>query len=215
MNAMSVKSNAESLREARERLREAERALDEIVDGPAVAEAAPEQEPATVRALAAESNVSEEAVRAFAQTAGELLAGEPLTPANARRAAMIAASEVAWERALGPLLSGLEVRELLGGISRQRVDELLRGKRLIGLRDRAGRRRYPLFQFADGRPVEQLIDAFYEVSGSGLDEWSAASWCTHPDPSLDGESPAQWAKTGRDPERLTRIARQDASRFAQ
>jgi hypothetical protein len=166
-----------------------------------------------VRALAEQFNVSEAAVRAFAQTAGELLDGEELSPADARRAAMLAAAGVVWERALGPLLSAGQVRELLG-VSRQRVDELLRGKRLIGLRERSGRRRYPLFQFDDGRPVEALAKAFYTVT-SGLDEWSAASWCTQSDPALDGLSPAQWAKSGKDPERLAQIARQDARRFEQ
>src|SRR5262245_22522557 len=106
MYAMAVKSNTESLLEARERLREAERVLDEVVGELTEADAPEEDLPTTVRELAAQFNVSEEAVRAFVQTAGELLAGEPLTPASARRAAMLAASEVAWERALGPLLSG-------------------------------------------------------------------------------------------------------------
>ena len=64
---------------------------------------------------------------------------------------MLAAAGVVWERALGPLLSAGRVRELLG-VSRQRVDELPRATRLIGLRERSGRRRYPLFQFgAAGR----------------------------------------------------------------
>ena len=46
---------------------------------------------------------SREAVRAFAQTAGELLDGEELSPADARRAAMVAAAGVVWERGLSPV----------------------------------------------------------------------------------------------------------------
>jgi hypothetical protein len=48
-------------------------------------------------------------------------------------------------------MTSAQVRELLGDVSRQRVGELLRERRLIGLRDRAGRRRFPAFQFR-GRP---------------------------------------------------------------
>jgi hypothetical protein len=136
------------LREAQEALREAEQKLERL--SASLAEPARGEDGLTVRELAEQFNVSAEAVRAFAETAGELLEGEPLSPVDARRAAMMAAAGVAWDRALGPLLSAGQVRELLGGVSRQRVDELLRGKRLIGLRERSGRRRYPLFQFEDG-----------------------------------------------------------------
>lgn len=211
MAVKDVGGSREALRGVQRALREAEDRLEELnatLSGPAEPD-----EDLTVRQLAEQFNVSEEAVRAFTQTAGELLDGEELSPADARRAAMLAAAGVVWERALGPLLSAGQVRELLG-VSRQRVDELLRAKRLIGLRERSGRRGYPLFQFDDGRPLEPLVKAFYTVA-RGLDEWSAASWCTHSDPALDGLSPVQWAKSGKDPERLALIARQDARRFEQ
>jgi hypothetical protein len=211
MAVKDIDESREALRGIREALRAAEDRLEEL-DG-TLGDATEPDESLTVRELAEQFNVSEDAVRAFAQTAGELLDGEPLSPADARRAAMVAAAGVVWERALGPLLSAGQVRELLG-VSRQRVDELLRAKRLIGLRERSGRRRYPLFQFDDGRPIEPLVKAFYTVT-PGLDEWSAASWCTHSDPALDGLAPAQWARSGRDPERLALIARQDARRFEQ
>jgi hypothetical protein len=124
------------------------------------------------------------------------------------------AARQAWESALGPLLSSAQVRELLGDVSRQRVDELLRARRLIGLRDRAGRRRFPGFQFSDGRPLEPLIAAFWTVADGAVDEWTAASWCATPDDALDGDSPAAWALAGQDPERLAHVARQDAARLA-
>jgi hypothetical protein len=169
----------------------------------------------TSRDLAERFNLSEEALVAFAQTVAELLDGESLTVRAARRGAMLAAADRAWEGELGPLLPSAQVRNLLGDVSRQRVDELLRAKRLIGLRERSGRRSYPLFQFDDGRPSEPLIHAFYTIVDAGLDEWSAASWCVRPDPALGGDSPAQWVRARSDLERLAEVARQDARRFAQ
>lgn len=212
MYVMPVKSREESLGEARDALREAERKLEEL--DATLAELKSEDELASLQEVAARFNVPAGALRAFAETAGELLAGEPLSEADARRAAMIVAAEAVWENVLGPLLSSAQVRELLGGVSRQRVDELVRNRRLIGLREQSGRRRYPVFQFDDGRPVGVLVQAFYTVN-EGLDEWSAASWCVHSDPTLDGMSPVEWLKAGKDPDRLARIARQDAARFAQ
>jgi hypothetical protein len=120
-----------------------------------------------------------------------------------------------WEDELGPLLTSADVRTLLGDVSRQRVDELLRAHRLIGLRDRAGRRRFPAFQFVDGRPLQPLVDAFRVIAREAADDWTAASWCVAPDEALDGRSPAQWTREGRDPARLARVAEQDAARLAQ
>jgi hypothetical protein len=168
----------------------------------------------TVRDLAARFGVSVDALVAFAETAGELLGERPLNVESARRAGLLAAAGQAWENVLGPLLTSVQVRALLGDVSRQRVDELLRGRRLIGLRDQAGRRRFPAFQFHDGRPWRPLVDAYWTIADSPVDDWTAASWCVAADEALDGYSPAQWAREGRDPDRLARVARQDAARLA-
>jgi hypothetical protein len=216
MSVMAVKDqegSLETLRQAQEDLRELGSKLEQV--GWSLSEPRPEVAEVSVRELAQRWDVPEEAVAAFVQTAGELLGGAPLSVVRARRAAMIAVADVAWERELGPLLSGAQVRELLGEVSRQRVDELLRAHRLIGLRDNSGRRRFPLFQFSDGRPVEMIVEAFWTVADAGLDEWSAASWCVAADPALDGLSPVHWSKDGKDAEVVRRVARQDAARFAQ
>lgn len=213
---MAVKEtddSREALREAQKALREAEHKLEQV--HASLAESGPANDALTVRGLAERNNVSEEAVRAFAETAGELLGGETLTVADARRGAMLVAAGAAWERELGPLLSSGQVRELLGGVSRQRVDELRRSKRLIGLRERSGRRRYPLFQFDNGRVLQPLVRAFWIVAEGAASDWTAASWCVHRERGLDDLSPAQWARAGRDAERLARIARQDRARLAQ
>ncbi|HUN77845.1 MAG TPA: hypothetical protein VMU32_02895 [Solirubrobacteraceae bacterium] len=160
------------------------------------------------------ANVPREAVVAFVRTAAKLLGGHRLSVQAAERAAVLATAAQAWEGELGPLLSSAQVRTLLGGVSRQRVDELLRTRRLIGLRDDSGRRRFPAFQFLDGRPLESLVDAYWAVASAAVSEWTAAAWCVSPDEALEGSSPALWARTGQDAERLARVALQDATRLS-
>jgi hypothetical protein len=202
----------EALSRAEEALREARSEVER--SGVSAAEMA-ETSGMTVRELVGRFGIGEDAVVAFVETIGELLGERPLSVQAARRAALLAAAGQAWENELGPLLSSAQVRELLGHVSRQRVDELLRARRLIGLRDSAGRRRFPGFQFHDGRPLEPLVAAYWTVADGAIDHWSAASWCVSPDDALEGHSPAQWALEGRDQARLARIARQDAARLAQ
>jgi hypothetical protein len=167
-----------------------------------------------IRELLAKFEVSEEAVVAFVQTASELLGGKPLSVRDAQRAGMLAAAGTSWENELGPLLTSSDVRRLLGDVSRQRVDELLRSRRLIGLRDKAGRRRFPLFQFQDGQPIGSLVAAYWTLTDGAASEWTAGAWCVATDPALGELSPVQWARAHKDPERLLAVARQDASRLA-
>jgi hypothetical protein len=198
----------EALVRAEDALREAR---NELQDAGAPADTAG----LTLREIAERFGVGEDALVAFVETIGELIGNRPLTVQTARRAALLAAAGQAWENELGPLLTSAQVRDLLDGVSRQRVDELLRAHRLIGLRESSGRRKFPGFQFHDGRPLESLVTAYWTVAGGAIDDWTAASWCVSPDEALDGRTPAQWALEGRDPARLARIARQDAARLAQ
>jgi len=168
----------------------------------------------SLAALARRSHVSEAALVAFAQTAGEILGPDRgLTVEAARRGALLATAGQAWENELGPLLSTTDVRELLG-VSRQRVDELLRSQRLVALSDSAGHRRYPTFQFQDGRPLPSLVAAFWTLAAAAVSPWSAASWCTAPDDALEGLSPVVWARGERDAAHLARVAHRDATRLA-
>jgi hypothetical protein len=168
----------------------------------------------TVRDLAARHCLTEEALLAFAEAAGELLDQRPLSVAAARRAGLLAAAGQAWENELGPLLTSSQVRELLDDVSRQRVDELRRGRRLIGILDQSGRRKFPAFQFHDGRPLEPLVDAFWTLADAAVSPWTAASWLVAGDDALDGYSPVGWVNEQRDPERLALVARRDAARLA-
>ena len=169
----------------------------------------------SVRDLAARHSLTEDVLLAFADAAGGLMGEKPLSVAAARRAGLLAAAAEVWEHELGPLLSSAQVRALLGDVSRQRVDELLRNRRLIGLLDQGGRRRFPAFQFHDGRAQQPLVAAFWTIADAAASPWTAASWCVSDDDQLDGLSPVRWVRERRDLERLALVARRDAARLAQ
>jgi len=189
-NDMSVK---DSVQEALANVREAERKLSEAER--------------TERAHAP-------AVEAFAATLEEVLGDRSVDVEAARRAALQAAASAVWEDTLGPLLSGGQARELLGGVSRQRLDQLVKAGRIIALEERSGQRRFPAWQFEDGRPLGALAAAHRELVEVGdVSPWSAASWCVSEHPELDDRSPRDWS-VGGDPERLVLVARRDAGRLA-
>jgi hypothetical protein len=154
-------------------------------------------------------------VEVFAQTVRRLIGDEGLPPEAARRAALLAVSEAVWGEHIGPTLSSADVAVLLGGVSRQRVSELAREHRLIALRERSGRSRFPGMQFRDGEPLQPLVRAFWIVADAPVDPWTAGSWCVSPHDGLENLSPAEWARQDHDAERLLLVARRDAARLAQ
>lgn len=184
--------------EALERVREAERTLTL---------AAQEAHTADVHA---------EATAAFAQTLQDVLGDRALAAGAARRAALSAAAATVWEDTVGPLLSGTQARELLGGVSRQRLDQLVKSGKVIVLEERSGSRRYPAWQFdVAGRPLAALVAAHGVLVREGaLSPWTAASWCVHGHPELGGSSPRAWTRDAGDPERLASVASRDAARAA-
>ncbi len=157
------------------------------------------------------------AVRAFAETLQEVLGDRALSVSDARRAALQAAAANVWEDAVGPLLDTSQARELLGGISRQRIDQLIKAGRLITLIQRDGTRRFPAWQFDDtGRPLPALVDAFSTLARSDvLSDYSAASWCTSPHRQLDGLTARQWVVEGHSSIQLELLASRHAARLAQ
>jgi hypothetical protein len=182
-----VREALESVREAERKLAEAERA----------------------------ERAQKPAVEAFAATLQEVLGERGVDVDAARRAALQAAASAVWEDTLGPLLSGQHARDLLGGISRQRLDQLVKAHRLIALEERSGSRRFPAWQFADGRPLDVLAAAHRKLVEEGaVSGWTAASWCVGEHPELGDQTPRAWAASGGDPERLLLVASRDAARLA-
>lgn len=181
----------------------------------AIAEAVREQPGLSLAELEERFGIAPAALIAFAETAAGVLGEKPLTEAAARRAAVLAAAAEVWEGEIGPLFDSRQVRELLGGVTRQRVDERVRARQLVAIRDSGGRWRFPAFQFDDGRPDETLVELYWRLVDAPLDGWSAAAWLTAPDELLDGRSPAAHLRSGGDPELLQRLADRDISRLSQ
>jgi hypothetical protein len=196
---MSVKSAGKgaAISAALESVREAERSLAAAQEAQRVEE------------------VHAQAASTFAATLQEVLGDRSVETDAARRAALQAAAELVWEDAIGPLLSGPQARELLGSVSRQRLDQLVKAGRVIALEERSGERRFPAWQFHDGRPIVGLAAAHRQLVEVGkTDPWTAASWCVTAHPQLSNQSPRDWAASERDAETLALVAHRDASRLA-
>lgn len=156
--------------------------------------------------------VTNEALEAFLGAVHEVIGDKEISVAAARRAGLVAAAATAWEDALGPQFDSAHVRELLS-VSKQRVGELLRQHRLIGLQNSNGRWQFPAFQFSDGRPpAPKLAEAFWQLSTRAIDPWSAASWCVSPNSQLDGRTPADVATS--DADLVAAIGERDADRLS-
>ncbi|MBV9170508.1 MAG: DUF2384 domain-containing protein [Chloroflexi bacterium] len=125
-----------------------------------------------------------------------------------RRAALVAAASVLWQRQLGPLLDIRQAMELLGVGSRQAVHDLIQRNRLLAVTTEEHRTLMPVFQFSEqGRPYEAvppILRIFAEADATG---WTVASWFTTPSPELANETPITRIRTGRDLENVLEAAR--------
>jgi hypothetical protein len=104
----------------------------------------------------------------------------------------------AWN-ALGPFYSTTGVCRLLGGVSRQAVEDRRRRQRLVALRTEEGAWVYPAFQFDDrNRPVPSIVAAFHRLAGGRVGAWTAAAALLGPQPELGGRSIAAFLAAGGD-----------------
>lgn len=108
-----------------------------------------------------------------------------------RMAALAAAAEIAWEGALGPLLTSAEARTLLGGLSREGLRRQVRAGRVLALRDEGGRVRYPAWQFDpnEGRSRSLVADLIELFRAADLSDWTIAAFCVSGQPELAGKAP--------------------------
>jgi hypothetical protein len=123
--------------------------------------------------------------------------GEP--DALARRMLAAVPEPSPWSE-LGPFYSTAGLARVLGGVSRQAVDERRRRRTVLALRTADGVWVYPAFQL-DGRNqvVRGLSDVLARFEpGSPDDEWMVAAFLAAPQPGLDGASVADHLRSGGD-----------------
>jgi hypothetical protein len=74
---------------------------------------------------------------------------------------------------------------------------------------------YPSWQFLPGgRTIPHLSAVLAELQVGTEDPWTQAIWLRSPSDDLGGMSAVEWLSTGRDPEPVLAVARDDASRWA-
>lgn len=138
--------------------------------------------------------------------------------AMGRRAAESALAAARWSQVVGDRLNTTAVADLLG-ISRQALAKRQAAGSLLGLPGN-GTTWYPTWQFdllaRKVRPeVRQVIGAFRdrldEVEPMAIASWAATDQAE----DLDGLSPREWIKSGRDAQRLRTAADRAASRLSQ
>ncbi len=138
------------------------------------------------------------------------------TPAEVAKQMLAAVPDPSpWSEALGPFYRTPQVRSLLGGVSRQALEDRMRRHTLLGLRTADGVIVYPRFQFDERHAVlAGLAEVLRVLRASGVDDWTLAGWLVARRDGLEGHSPVEWLRGGRDVETLLGAARDAAARFA-
>lgn len=137
-----------------------------------------------------------------------------------RRAALLAASDLLWEREIGRLLSAAEVSELLG-VSKQAVSQQVQTCSLFALP--VGRRGYgfPHWQFGqNGEPLPGLPEVLrvfrHEPARSRWiveTPWTIAAWMVSHQAELDDRTPIELLHEGEsEPVRLAALRYADRLR---
>lgn len=137
------------------------------------------------------------------------------TPAEvARRMVATIPQPSPWAKVLGPVYTTGGVRALLGGITRQAVDDRVSRGTLFALATADRHRVFPAFQFDEkNEPLEGLPEVIARLRPHA-DEWMIASFLTQPAGALDGRSPVVWLRERRERDRLDSFTRATASRWA-
>jgi hypothetical protein len=158
-----------------------------------------------------------EAAESFEQTLAELGVGDGDAAvedpaALGRRAALLAASDVLWERHLGPLYSTRQVRELMGIGSRQAISERVKRRRLLSVPGSDAKPVFPAFQFTgSGRTLPGLGEVLDVFQAAVASQYTIASWFVTPEPLLANKTPAAWLRDAGARDRAV----QAASRYAE
>ena len=123
-----------------------------------------------------------------------------------RRVALLVATRGRWERQLGLLLSSTDFQRATG-LSRQALSQAVEANRVLRLTTKAGKTCYPAFQLDDsGRVLPGLRPVLSAFAGRVRSPWTTASWLTSPQPELDGATPVEVLRAGRDNDLLQQVA---------
>ena len=114
-----------------------------------------------------------------------------------RRAALKAVAGAMWTDAVGPFYDTEGVMTLLGGVTKQAVNDRVRRHRLLALKTGSGRLVYPVAQFDGERVVDGLGDVLDVLVPDDTEAWMVASWLTTPDPDLNDRTPIEALRDGQ------------------
>ncbi len=117
---------------------------------------------------------------------------------------------------LGPYYSTTGIARVLGGVSRQAVEERRRRRTILALRTADDVWVYPAFQL-DGhnqvlRGLADVLARFRPQTGD--DEWMIASFLAAPQPGLGGLSVVDHLRDGGDLDPIVALARERAARWS-
>src|SRR5918994_5806811 len=119
-------------------------------------------------------------------------------------------------RELGPFYTTSGLARVLGGVSRQAIEERRRRRTVLALRTADGVWVYPAFQL-DGRNrvVPGLADVLERFRPETPDdEWMVAAFVAAPQPGLGERSIVEHLRAGGDPAQVLALADQRARRLA-
>jgi len=150
------------------------------------------------RRVAAERNSGELSVRAGLSSVPNGLKVDPdVYEPDPRARALLRGAKIAEEdlKAAGGAFDLRQVQLLMHGISRQRIEQIVREKALLAVPGPSNRRRYPTIQFnADGSVVRGLRDVQEALDFSN--PWSVLSFLANPDDHLGKERPIDLLRRG-------------------
>lgn len=136
---------------------------------------------------------------AFNDALAELIGDRPpeLDAAEAgRRAALRAVAGTVWSDAVGPFYDTDGVMALLGGVTKQAVNDRVRRHRLLALKTGSGRLVYPAAQFDEHGVIDGLGKVLDVLVPDETEAWTVASWLTTRDPGLGARSPIEALRAG-------------------
>jgi hypothetical protein len=117
---------------------------------------------------------------------------------------------------LGPFYGTSGLARVLGGVSRQAVEERRRRRTVLALRTADGVWVYPAFQLDDRnrvvRGLAEVLDRFRPSEPD--DEWMVAAFVAAPQPGLGDRSIVDHLRSGGDVAEALALADERASRWA-